>query len=140
MIALPSSRSFLYNLWAFASAYGSGGLLLLREARVAAKLVIRIYFQRHRHSRREMLLMRQSAADVAKALPMAGLILTLGLEISTLVVLRGMPGLLPSALQRTVLKTDVAKHIAGGDQRISDQAEATQAGAQKRLEAVCRGA
>mgnify|MGYP007125287306 CR=1 FL=1 len=69
---------------------------------MAARLFQRIHLSGHRYSRKERLLMRQSAYDLAKALPMAGLILTLGLEISTLVVLRGAPGMLPSQLQRTV--------------------------------------
>jgi LETM1 and EF-hand domain-containing protein 1 len=88
---------------AFLRAYIKGGKLLIREGRVAARLFQRIYLSGHRYSRKERLLMRQSAHDLAKALPMAGLMLTLGLEISTLVVLRGAPGMLPSQLQRTVV-------------------------------------
>ena len=88
---------------AFLKAYLKGGTLMVREARVAARLFSRIHLSAKRGTRKERLLMRQSATDLAKALPMAGLMLTMGLEVSTLVVLRGMPGLLPSQLQKTVV-------------------------------------
>lgn len=99
----PRLASLTEHFVAFLRAYIKGGILLLREARVAGRLFHRIYLSGHRYSRKERLLMRQSAYDLAKALPMAGLMLTLGLEISTLVVLRGAPGMLPSQLQRTVV-------------------------------------
>ncbi len=99
----PQLATMAGHFVAFLQAYIKGGKLLVREGRVAARLFRRIYLSGHRYTRKERLLMRQSAYDLAKALPMAGLMLTLGLEISTLVVLRGAPGMLPSQLQRTVV-------------------------------------
>jgi uncharacterized membrane protein YgcG len=99
----PRLATLAAHFLAFLRAYIKGGTLLVREARVAARLFHRIHVSGHRYSRKERLLMRQSAFDLAKALPMAGLMLTLGLEISTLLVLRGAPGMLPSQLQKTVV-------------------------------------
>ena len=115
----------------FVRAYLKGGRLLAREGRVAARLFKRIYLSGHRYTRSERRLMRKSASDLAKTLPMAGLMLTLGLEISTFVVLRGMPGLLPSALRKTVVP-EVDKITGAAETKATQMAEA----AQERLETM----
>ena len=96
------AKEKLIEMKDFAWSYFEGVSLLAREVRAAARLAARIYVLGHRSSRRERLQLSAAARDVAKSLPIAGFMMVAGIELSTLVVLRFVPSLLPRAVHSKV--------------------------------------
>jgi hypothetical protein len=97
------ARSKLGHIYDFFSSYLRGVKLFGSEVRVATRLAWRVYGQGKRTSRLERLQMRQSVGDVVRVVPLAGLFLVFGLELTTMAILRYMPSLLPRAMRQAVV-------------------------------------
>ena len=93
----------LGHLRGFFASYLSGVQLFGSEVRVATRLAFRVYGQGKRSSRQERLHMRQSFGDLVRVVPLAGLFLVFGLELTTMAILRYMPALLPRAMREAVV-------------------------------------
>ena len=60
----------------------------------------------HRYSRRQQLQLRRAAHDIVRILPLTGMVLTMGFEITTVVAVRLFPRLLPSSFAPVAAKAD----------------------------------
>ena len=100
---LGKVRSKFGHVRDFFASYVSGVKLFGQEVRVATRLAFRVYGQGKRSSRLERLHMRQSFGDLVRVLPLAGLFLVFGLELTTMAILRYMPALLPRAMRLAVV-------------------------------------
>ena len=97
------ARTKLGHIRSFFTSYLSGAGLFASEMRVATRLAWRVYGQGKRSSRQERIHMRQSLGDLVRVIPLAGLFVVFGLELSTAAILRYMPNLLPRAMRQAIV-------------------------------------
>jgi len=100
---LSRLRKKLEHVKDFFKSYLSGVRLFGSEVRVATRLAFRVYGQGKRSSRQERLNMKQSFGDLVRVVPLAGLFLVFGLELTTMAILRYMPAMLPRAMRQAVV-------------------------------------
>jgi LETM1 and EF-hand domain-containing protein 1 len=77
--------------------------MLGREMRVAGTLVYKLYAKGHDLSRQDRRALKSSAKDLVRVLPVASMFMVFGLELSTIAILRYVPGLLPKAVADNVV-------------------------------------
>ena len=88
-------RTFFLSYFAGLKLFGS-------EVRAATRLAWRVYGQGKRTSRQERQAMQRSVGELARVVPLAGLFLVFGLELTTVAILRFAPSLLPKSMRQEV--------------------------------------
>ena len=83
--------------------------------------------------------MRQSFGDLVRVVPLAGLFLVFGLELTTMMILRYMPSLLPRAMRLEVVPAAQKLGVAptAEDARIGAAKLVPGAAARARFDAIC---